>query len=254
MTKPKHALQPAAAFPLRTPVFRQVAGICRRRVRVDVVDIRRRHAGRCESPLDAGAHAGAVGPGVGEVVCITPDGAADELREHGRAARLCVLQGLQHQHACGVRKGKDVSGDWMLRELCQANTAPAHLQGLRVAVLQARLDMGHQRVCPPFLWPMAAERLLGRRALRPDHNFDDVTKVAKSSPAPSPMTKPSRPLSHGRLAASGSPLRFDSALQAMKPPMPEGMIAASAPPASIRSASPRSMCCAALQQDVQTRT
>jgi len=37
-------------------------------------------------------------------------------------------------------------------------------------------------------------------------------------------------------------------LQAMKPPMPDGMTAASEPPVSIRSASPRSMCCAALHK------
>ncbi len=36
-------------------------------------------------------------------------------------------------------------------------------------------------------------------------------------------------------------------LQAMKPPMAEGMTTASLPPASIRSASPRLMCSAALQ-------
>jgi len=61
------------------------------------------------------------------------------------------------------------------------------------------------------------------------------------------MTKPSRPLSQGREARSGSSLRRDSALHAMKPPMPDGMMAASEPPASIRSASPRRMWSAALR-------
>lgn len=60
------------------------------------------------------------------------------------------------------------------------------------------------------------------------------------------MTKPSLFLSQGREALLGSSFRLDSALQAMKPPMPEGMMAASAPPASMRSASPLCMCSAAL--------
>lgn len=42
-------------------------------------------------------------------------------------------------------------------------------------------------------------------------------------------------------------MRLDSALHAMKPPMPEGITAASDPPASIRSASPRRMWSAALR-------
>ena len=66
-------------------------------------------------------------------------------------------------------------------------------------------------------------------------------------PAPSPITKPSLFLSQGRDALVGSSLRLDRALQAMKPPTPDGMMAASAPPASIRSASPLCMCSAALQ-------
>jgi len=44
------------------------------------------------------------------------------------------------------------------------------------------------------------------------------------------MTNPSRSLSQGLLAVAGSVLRLLSALQAMKPPMPEGMTAASAEP------------------------
>ena len=42
-------------------------------------------------------------------------------------------------------------------------------------------------------------------------------------------------------------MRLLRALHAMKPPMPEGMIAASDPPASIKSASPRRMWSAALR-------
>src|SRR6266550_5692641 len=62
-----------------------------------------------------------------------------------------------------------------------------------------------------------------------------------STPAPSPTMKPSRSLSNGRLARSGSALRVDSARSAPKPPMPIGVIAASDPPAIITSASPRRM-------------
>ena len=72
--------------------------------------------------------------------------------------------------------------------------------------------------------------------------------IQRRAPAPSPMTKPSRPLSQGREAASGALLCLDRALQAMKPPMPEGMMAASDPPASMMSASPLLMCSAALHQ------
>ena len=56
---------------------------------------------------------------------------------------------------------------------------------------------------------------------------DSMTRT----PAPSPMTKPSRPLSHGRDAPVGSSLREESARHAMKPPRPERVHAASVPPA-----------------------
>ena len=79
-----------------------------------------------------------------------------------------------------------------------------------------------------------------------------------STPAPSPMTKPSRSLSNGRLARSGSSLRVDSARIAPNPPTPIGVIAASEPPAIIASASPRRMisnaspmACADAEQAVQ---
>ena len=58
-------------------------------------------------------------------------------------------------------------------------------------------------------------------------------------PAPSPMTKPSRPASQGRLAFSGSSLRVESARIAANPPTPMGVMAASDPPAIMTSASPR---------------
>ena len=57
-------------------------------------------------------------------------------------------------------------------------------------------------------------------------------------PAPSPMTKPSRAVSQGRLAFSGSSLRVESARMAANPPTPIGVMAASAPPAIMTSASP----------------
>src|SRR5260221_8453259 len=60
-------------------------------------------------------------------------------------------------------------------------------------------------------------------------------------PDPSPMTKPSRSLSNGRLACDGSSLRGDRARIAAKPPRPIGVIAASEPPAIMMSASPRRM-------------
>src|SRR5450759_4771440 len=56
-------------------------------------------------------------------------------------------------------------------------------------------------------------------------------------PAPSPITKPSRSLSQGRLARAGSSLRVESARMAANPPTPMGVMAASAPPAIITSAS-----------------
>ena len=60
-------------------------------------------------------------------------------------------------------------------------------------------------------------------------------------PAPSPITKPSRSRSKGREAFSGASLRVERARMAQKPPTPRGVIAASAPPAIITSASPRWM-------------
>ena len=60
-------------------------------------------------------------------------------------------------------------------------------------------------------------------------------------PAPSPMTKPSRALSHGRLARVGSSLRVVIARAAQNDAMPSGHSAASVPPATITSAWPERM-------------
>ena len=57
-------------------------------------------------------------------------------------------------------------------------------------------------------------------------------------PAPSPMTKPSRSLSKGRLARVGSSLRVESARMAANPPTAMEVTAASLPPAIMASASP----------------
>ena len=57
-------------------------------------------------------------------------------------------------------------------------------------------------------------------------------------PAPSPSRKPSRPLSNGREARSGSSLRVDSARIAENAAMFSGRIAASVPPATTTSARP----------------
>src|SRR4249919_243185 len=57
-------------------------------------------------------------------------------------------------------------------------------------------------------------------------------------PAPSPSTKPSRSLSHGREARVGSSLRVDIAFIEQKPPTDVGEEPRSAPPAIISSASP----------------
>src|SRR3546814_11945679 len=74
---------------------------------------------------------------------------------------------------------------------------------------------------------MRAPRALAR-------SYSSITRI----PAPSPMTKPSRPSSHGRDAFSGSSLRVDRAFIAQKPPTDVGVVAYSAPPASINSAPP----------------
>ena len=60
-------------------------------------------------------------------------------------------------------------------------------------------------------------------------------------PAPSLKTKPSRSLSKGRLASAGASLRVDKARSALKHAITSGVINASAPPAIMTSASPRSM-------------
>ncbi len=58
-------------------------------------------------------------------------------------------------------------------------------------------------------------------------------------PAPSPITKPSRSLSNGRDARSGSSLRVDSACMASNAATLMLVIDASVPPVMIAVASPR---------------
>ncbi len=60
-------------------------------------------------------------------------------------------------------------------------------------------------------------------------------------PEPSPTTNPSRSRSQGREAFSGSSLRCESARMAANPPIPMGVMQASAPPQIIASASSRWM-------------
>lgn len=62
-----------------------------------------------------------------------------------------------------------------------------------------------------------------------------------TTPAPSPSTKPSRPLSHGREARSGSSLRVDMARIELKPAIGSGWMTASVPPATTTSARPARM-------------
>ncbi len=59
------------------------------------------------------------------------------------------------------------------------------------------------------------------------------------------MTKPSRPMSNGRQARSGSSLRVLIALSWANAPNASGVIVASAPPASMARAAPRRMTSAA---------
>src|SRR6266498_3592972 len=56
--------------------------------------------------------------------------------------------------------------------------------------------------------------------------------------APSPITKPSRPLSNGRDAFSGSLLRVDIARTTLKDPKQSGAMGVSTPPANITAAAP----------------
>src|SRR3954469_6072262 len=66
-------------------------------------------------------------------------------------------------------------------------------------------------------------------------------RSSTSAPAPSPSTKPSRRLSHGREAFSGSSLRVDMARIEAKPAIGSGWMTASVPPATTTSARPDRM-------------
>src|SRR5260370_708694 len=67
------------------------------------------------------------------------------------------------------------------------------------------------------------------------NSSSSITRI----PAPSPTTNPSRSLSHGRDARCGSSLRCERARMAANPPMPMGVMHASAPPQIITSAASR---------------
>jgi hypothetical protein len=56
-------------------------------------------------------------------------------------------------------------------------------------------------------------------------------RLEDQAPAPSPITKPSRVASKGRLAVSGSSFRVDMAFMAPKPATVSGVMVASEPPA-----------------------
>lgn len=123
--------------------------------------------------LDAHDDAAPLGLGLGHVVRVAGISAAHKLGQDGRAPGLGVLQLLQDQHAWG--RGRVRQGECV---------------GARAARAAAALEKLHS----------CAERPRQRRAAPRKH-----------APAPSPITKPSRPWSQGRLAAAGSSFRLDSA-------------------------------------------
>ena len=59
-----------------------------------------------------------------------------------------------------------------------------------------------------------------------------------TTPAPSPITNPSRVLSNGRDAVSGASFRSERAFMFAKPPIAIGVTVASDPPVMTMSASP----------------
>ena len=79
-----------------------------------------------------------------------------------------------------------------------------------------------------FCWLGRGARLRSfrNRRFQPESWLRDGAANSNSSrirmPAPSPITNPSRPESHGRLAFSGASLRVESARIAAKPPTPSG--------------------------------
>ena len=79
-------------------------------------------------------------------------------------------------------------------------------------------------------YPTSSATILAPRASARSHS-SRITAAA-----PSPITKPSRSLSNGRLAVVGSSLRSDSAFMFAKLAIERGVIAASDPPATMTSA------------------
>ena len=80
-----------------------------------------------------------------------------------------------------------------------------------------------------------------RRRSAPRARAPGSAPPAPAPPRPRAITKPSRPASNGRLACAGSSLRVDMARMMAKAPKQSGASGASAPPASMTSASPRTM-------------
>ncbi|MNY29920.1 hypothetical protein D3C86_1639950 [compost metagenome] len=78
------------------------------------------------------------------------------------------------------------------------------------------------------------------------------------APAPSPITKPSRSLSKGLEAPSGSSFLLDKACAELKPPTDDSVMAASEPPATMIVALPRRIVSKALMiavfDDAQAET
>ena len=78
------------------------------------------------------------------------------------------------------------------------------------------------------------------------HRVEEVRVLRNLGfPAPSPITKPSRSLSKGRLALSGSSFRVESAFMAENPAIAKGITVDSVAPATITSALPMRMMSAA---------
>jgi hypothetical protein len=88
-------------------------------------------------------------------------------------------------------------------------------------------------------YPAISARILAPRFLA--CSMSSRTNITE----PSPMTNPSRSMSNGRQAFSGSSLRSLVALIWQNAPIVSGVIVASEPPASMATAAPRLMISAA---------
>ncbi|KAA6420822.1 MAG: hypothetical protein FRX49_09211 [Trebouxia sp. A1-2] len=126
-------------------------------------------------------------------------------------------------HVVGITCEATTQGQIATVTLC--TTSSTSLTFKRAVKLVPQPQLVILSASRPLLWQKCA---IARQT-------DRQPDAYKLVPAPSPMTKPSLSLSQGLDAFVGSSLRLDKARQAMKPPTPEGMIAASAPPASMRT-------------------